>query len=185
MVGAMERVYYAGLRVPDGLLWIAASEQGLLQTLESKKGLFDMVRRKLSADFILDYGRFKRVQDWLAGFYSGKFEKYEGSFDLRGTEFQKKVWKAVHEIPYGRLSSYGLIARKIGTPRAARAVGNAVGANPLGPLIPCHRVVWSNGGIGGFGGGLEKKRRLLHLEGILPSWKETAERGVDLRKFFE
>jgi len=72
----------------------------------------------------------------------------------------------------------------MGKPNASRAVGNAVGQNPLSIVIPCHRVVWSNGGIGGFGGGLDRKRFLLNLEGVLPSVEDGAEKGIDLSRYF-
>ena len=82
------------------------------------------------------------------------------------TPFQVKVWQALRAIPYGRVRSYGWVARKIGKPRAARAVGAACGANPVPLLVPCHRVVAGDGSLGGFSGGLSNKRRLLKLEGI-------------------
>lgn len=81
-----------------------------------------------------------------------------------GTPFQIKVWRAIQTIPYGETRSYLWIAKKIGNPKAVRAVGQACGANPLPLLIPCHRVVASHQKIGGFGGGLPLKRRLLQLE---------------------
>lgn len=80
--------------------------------------------------------------------------------------FQMKVWEALRGIPYGRVRSYGWVARKIGRPRAARAVGAACGANPVPLLVPCHRVVAGDGSLGGFSGGLPNKKRLLTLEGI-------------------
>jgi len=86
--------------------------------------------------------------------------------DLVGTPFQVKLWKALLKIPFGETSSYAQIARKIGSPKAARAVGGACGANPLPLFIPCHRVVETNGGLGGFGGGLQRKKQLLKLERI-------------------
>lgn len=82
-----------------------------------------------------------------------------------GTEFQQQVWKAIQQIPYGEVQTYQWTAEQIGQPKAVRAVGNAVGANPVSILIPCHRVIRSNGALGGYGGGLERKRQLLALEG--------------------
>ena len=81
------------------------------------------------------------------------------------TEFQQQVWKAIQQIPYGEVQSYQWIADRIGRPKSARAIGNAVGANPVSILIPCHRVIRSNGALGGYGGGLARKRQLLALEG--------------------
>lgn len=80
------------------------------------------------------------------------------------TDFQQQVWNAIRQIPYGEVRTYQWIADRIGSPKSARAVGNATGANPVSILIPCHRVVRSNGGLGGYGGGLERKRQLLALE---------------------
>ena len=80
--------------------------------------------------------------------------------------FQMKVWEVLRGIPYGRVRSYGWVARKIGKPRAARAVGSACGANPVPLLVPCHRIVAGDGSLGGFSGGLPNKKRLLKLEGI-------------------
>jgi methylated-DNA-[protein]-cysteine S-methyltransferase len=84
--------------------------------------------------------------------------------ELQGTPFQIQVWKALGKIPYGKTSSYGQIAAKVGKSKAARAVGTACGANPLALFVPCHRVVGGNGGLCGFGGGLDMKRNLLDLE---------------------
>jgi O-6-methylguanine DNA methyltransferase len=85
-----------------------------------------------------------------------------------GTEFQRSVWKAMLDIPFGKVATYGEIAAAIGRPRAVRAVGSAVGTNPLAPVVPCHRVLPAGGGIGNYGGGVEKKRFLLSIEGALP-----------------
>lgn len=82
-----------------------------------------------------------------------------------GTDFQKQVWDTIQRIPYGEVCSYKWIAEQIGKPKAVRAVGSAVGANPVSILNPCHRVIRSNGALGGYGGGLKRKRRLLALEG--------------------
>ena len=82
-----------------------------------------------------------------------------------GTDFQNKVWRVIRQIPYGETRSYTWIAEQIGRPKAVRAVGNAVGANPVTILTPCHRVIRSSGALGGYGGGLPRKRHLLALEG--------------------
>ena len=82
-----------------------------------------------------------------------------------GTDFQNRVWETIRQIPYGEVRSYKWIAEKVGRPKAVRAVGSAVGANAAIILNPCHRVIRSNGALGGYGGGLERKRRLLALEG--------------------
>ena len=81
------------------------------------------------------------------------------------TDFQQQVWQAIRQIPYGEVRSYQWIGDQIGRPKSVRSIGNAVGANPVSILIPCHRVIRSNGALGGYGGGLDRKRHLLALEG--------------------
>ena len=98
----------------------------------------------------------------LAGKKPGKFPP----LDVAGTVFQKSVWREMRKISAGRTKSYGEVARAIGRPKAVRAVGGACGANPVPVLVPCHRVLAAHGKIGGFGGGLDWKRRLLAREGI-------------------
>jgi O-6-methylguanine DNA methyltransferase len=104
----------------------------------------------------------------IIAYLSGKSRSFSLPIDLDGqTPFQKKVWQMLQAIPYGRVRSYGWVARKIGKPGAARAVGAACGANPVPLLVPCHRVVAGDGSLGGFSGGLSNKKRLLKLEGVM------------------
>jgi O-6-methylguanine DNA methyltransferase len=104
----------------------------------------------------------------LREYFSRVRHEFDLPLDVRGTAFQKAVWAEVTRIPYGTTRAYGQIAQRIGRPRAARAVGTAVGANPLPILIPCHRVIGAGGSLTGYGGGLEVKAALLRLEGALP-----------------
>lgn len=94
----------------------------------------------------------------------GGLRRFDGPLDMRGTFFEKKVWSALKKIPYGQTRSYKEIAEGIGHPKAFRAVGNANGRNSIPLIIPCHRVIESNGGLGGFGHGLKVKKQLLKLE---------------------
>ena len=105
--------------------------------------------------------------DILTRYFAGeKVDFYPVPLTLcSGTEFQIAVWNTIREIPYGETRTYKWIAEQIGKPKAVRAVGGAVGANPISILIPCHRVIGSNGKLGGYGGGIERKRLLLQLEG--------------------
>lgn len=100
----------------------------------------------------------------LADYFAGQRSAFDVPLDLRGTEFQRKVWRTLLRIAAGRTSSYADIARRIGSPRALRAVGAAVGRNPVSVIVPCHRVVGSDGSLTGYAGGLERKRALLRLE---------------------
>jgi methylated-DNA-[protein]-cysteine S-methyltransferase len=101
----------------------------------------------------------------LAEYFAGRRAVFELPLAPRGTEFERAVWRALIEIPYGETRSYAEIARRIGRPQACRAVGRANGRNPLGIVVPCHRVIGSDGSLTGYGGGLEMKQYLLDLEG--------------------
>ena len=109
---------------------------------------------------------FVEAKKQLKAYFSGKLQRFDLPLHLEGTEFQERVWKALRRIPHGKTLSYAVLAEKVGKPKASRAVGNANGKNPLPIIVPCHRVIAHNGGLGGYTGGLEKKRFLLKLEGL-------------------
>ena len=100
----------------------------------------------------------------LEEYFSGDLLEFDLELDLVGTEFQRRVWAALLTIPYGETRSYGQIATQIGSPGASRAVGLANGHNPIGIIVPCHRVIGANGSLTGYGGGLDRKRSLLDME---------------------
>jgi O-6-methylguanine DNA methyltransferase len=108
-----------------------------------------------------------RLREQLGEYFEGRRRDFALPLDLRGTAFQARVWQALCAIPWGRTSTYADVAHAIGRPRAVRAVGVANGANPVPIVVPCHRVVGSDGRLTGYGGGLALKRRLLTLEGAL------------------
>jgi methylated-DNA-[protein]-cysteine S-methyltransferase len=105
-------------------------------------------------------GTSRQLDEYLEGQRSG----FHIPMLMVGTDFQRRVWKSLMRIPYGATSTYGQVAQDIGSPGAVRAIGNACGANPIGIIVPCHRVIGSNGELVGYGGGLPLKRRLLELE---------------------
>ncbi len=113
---------------------------------------------------------FDEAARQLAAYFSGTPTVFTLPLRFTGSDFQKKVWTALGQIPYGESCSYGALAAKIGCPKGARAVGMACNRNPIAILLPCHRVLGGDGRLTGFGGGLEIKRQLLRLEGI--RWKE-------------
>ena len=117
-------------------------------------------------DWIADDGSLREVSIQLRAYLNGKLKTFTVPLAPRGTEFQRAVWNALLEIPYGETRSYSEIARAIGRPDAVRAVGTANGANPIPIIIPCHRVIGANGSLTGFGGGLDVKRQLLMLEAL-------------------
>ncbi|WP_274387363.1 methylated-DNA--[protein]-cysteine S-methyltransferase [Rahnella perminowiae] len=106
-----------------------------------------------------------KTEQQLNEYFAGERTRFELDLDFTGTEFQKEVWAALLEIPFGETRSYGEIARRIGRPKAVRAVGAANGRNPISIVAPCHRVIGSSGKLTGFAGGLENKLLLLKLEG--------------------
>jgi methylated-DNA-[protein]-cysteine S-methyltransferase len=112
----------------------------------------------------VDESAFPDVVDQLAEYFAGERTVFDLELHMVGTAFQRRVWTALQSIPYGETCTYGDIAREIGSPGAFRAVGLANGHNPIGIVVPCHRVIGANGNLTGYGGGLDRKRALLELE---------------------
>ena len=152
------------LKSPVGNLRLTADEKGLV-ALDYLGAVPVKVDKRKKAE---DAAFFRPYEKALKEFFSGKklLPRFPRS-EFPGTEFQRKVWKAVEKIPFGETRSYGEIAMQIGHPRASRAVGAACGKNPMPLFIPCHRVVSSNG-IGGYSDNIEIKKTLLRLEGGYP-----------------
>lgn len=115
-----------------------------------------------------DYRRGEAPESFkkeLKNYFEGKSEDFkQGTVFLEGTDFEKKVWLTLKEIPYGETRSYKWLAEKIGSPKASRAVGQALGRNPISIVLPCHRIIESDGSIGGYSPGVDIKRRLLEIE---------------------
>jgi O-6-methylguanine DNA methyltransferase len=161
----METLYYAQIASPIGPLNLAASEIGLV-ALEFDRGHFPPTKDKRitwedSPKKIKPYARE------LNEYFAGKRRDFSFSLDLRGTPFQLQCWRALLSIPYGETRTYADIARSIKMPQAFRAVGMANNRNPIAVVVPCHRVIASDGTLCGYGGGLDTKRQLLELEGAL------------------
>jgi methylated-DNA-[protein]-cysteine S-methyltransferase len=156
----MSRMSYTTMKSPIGPLMLAGDEGGL------RLVHFATGRRPASPrrEWIEDRTPFKEVIRQLESYFLGKLQDFDLPLVLDGTEFQLLVWGNLRKIPYGETVSYGQLARRIGSPDAARAVGLANGSNPIPIIIPCHRVIGSNGHLTGFGGGLPVKKKLLALE---------------------
>jgi methylated-DNA-[protein]-cysteine S-methyltransferase len=107
---------------------------------------------------------FRHVREQLKAYFAGKLQRFEIALAGEGSAFQRTVWQALCKIPFGETESYGALARRIGNANASRAVGLANGKNPIGIIVPCHRVVGANGSLTGYGGGLERKQWLLEHE---------------------
>jgi methylated-DNA-[protein]-cysteine S-methyltransferase len=114
--------------------------------------------------WVRDDAAFDDAVEQLDAYFAGELTEFDLELDLDGTAFNRQVWTALRDIPYGETRSYGDIARVIGSPGASRAVGAANGRNPIAIVIPCHRVIGASGALTGYGGGLDRKRQLLELE---------------------
>ena len=156
------RFAYKTIHSPVGKLKLVASNKGLVAILwENDKAnrvrLGELVRRHSHPVLI-------KAERQLGEYFAGKRRSFSIALDMRGTSFQKNVWEALLAIPYGETRSYRDLAKKLGNPEATRAVGAANGRNPISIIVPCHRVIGSNGKLTGFAAGLETKARLLQLE---------------------
>lgn len=149
---------------PVGLLAISASDEAVVELsfLEGNDRRLEFSSSELAA------AQVEKAASWLLDYFAGSKADYSGKLDLAGTAFQQAVWREISSIKHGQTLSYGEIAKRIGKPKASRAVGAAVGANPIPLIVPCHRVMGASGKITGYSGGdgIPTKRKLLALEKI-------------------
>ena len=153
-------MYYCYLNSPIGDLLLAGDDDGL--------GLIGFPQGKMrhdpEPDWIFNEKPFAAVRQQLEEYFAGERKDFDLPLHLSGTDFQVQVLQELQRIPYGETTSYGDIAKRIGRPKAMRAVGAANGRNPIPIIVPCHRVIGSSGDLTGFGGGLDTKEALLRLE---------------------
>ena len=155
----MESLQYRTVDSPVGMLTLAG-RNGRLRHLRMDDQTYEPSREGWeTAD-----GSFADAAAQLEAYFAGDLVEFDLELDMVGTEFQRRVWAALLTIPYGETRSYGQIAQQVGSPSAFRAVGLANGHNPIGIIVPCHRVIGANGSLTGYGGGIERKRSLLDLE---------------------
>jgi len=164
----MEIVHIAEFETPVGTLRVASTAQGLAYLGLPRQGgrSFEGWRARHAPETRCEdaWAPNRAAIAQIREFLEGKRHAFDLPLDLRGTPFQRAVYAAVARIPYGETRSYAAVARAIGQPTALRAVGAANGANPLPLVVPCHRVIQADGRLGGYGGGLPLKKRLLALE---------------------
>lgn len=153
-------MFYDYLDTPIGQLLLAADERGL-RYVEFERSRYP---RRIADDWRRDSHALRATKVQLDAYFAGELVNFDLKLAPRGSEFQMRVWDALCHIPYGTTTSYGAIARDLGDPTAARAVGAANGRNPIPIIVPCHRVVGADGTLTGFGGGLPVKRFLLDHE---------------------
>ena len=163
------------IATPLGDVWAVADGAGRLVQLDFEGGRSaPRSRRALEAScrergLALEWraAPFAPLARALERYFGGREEAFDLPVAPEGTAFQQRVWSALRRIPYGRAISYGELARRVRRPRAARAVGRANATNPVSLVIPCHRVIGADGSLTGYGGGMDRKRALLELEGVL------------------
>jgi len=163
-------VYYCSLPSPIGRVLVAASETGLVRVSfrRTEASFAADLREQLGAEPLRSATRTADIVHQLRAYFAGQRRAFDVRLDLRHVSpFQRRVLMAAASVPSGQVVSYGEIARRIGQPRGSRAVGQALGHNPIPIVIPCHRVIAAGGRIGGYGGGLATKRKLLRIEGAL------------------
>ena len=167
-----ERLYYAVFATAAGWCGVAGSDVGLRRTVLPQPGRGEAEHLLTeSLDGAVDAPeRFANFIQRFTAYFEGKAVDFPDAIDFNGaTDFQARVWRAARLIPHGQTRSYAWLAGQIGRPGAARAVGQALGRNPLPIVVPCHRVLAAGGGLGGFTGGLAMKRFLLGLEKATPA----------------
>jgi O-6-methylguanine DNA methyltransferase len=172
----METLHTANMDSAIGPLFLAASRRGLVALefdarLPEQQSIRPNPRHlreeKMGIAFEHSPRRMRPYLSQLEEYFAGERREFTFPLDLRSTDFQQACWRALLAIPYGETRSYADIARAIGKPKACRAVGMANNRNPLAIVVPCHRVIASDGTLCGYGGGLDMKRKLLELEGAL------------------
>jgi O-6-methylguanine DNA methyltransferase len=172
----METLYSTTFPSPIGPLFLAASDKGLValefdarlpgqQTV--RPNLRNLRNEKTRITFHESSEFMRPYSSELDQYFAGQRRSFDFALDLRGTDFQLACWRSLLEIPYGETRSYADVARAIRKPEACRAVGMANNRNPVAIVVPCHRVIASDGKLCGYGGGLDVKRKLLELEGAL------------------
>jgi methylated-DNA-[protein]-cysteine S-methyltransferase len=156
----MSDIYYTRFESPVGPLLLAGDRKAL-RCVSFESGKRSAAPQK---DWKQNRAAFAEVIRQLQAYFRGELKEFDVPLAMEGTEFQLRVWKELRAIPYGETISYAQLAGRIGNPKAVRAVGLANGSNPIPIIVPCHRVIGSDGSLTGFGGGLPTKKMLLELE---------------------
>lgn len=161
----MSDVYYSSVITRIGQVFVTATQKGVTKIFFGERG-FRSYLEKTAPQGLIPGGPAADMAREIELYFDGGLTEFKTPLDMSsGTEFQRAVWQNLLTVPYGKVTTYGELAEKVGKPGAARAVGNAVGVNPLPIVVPCHRVVASNG-LGGYTGGIDIKKVLLGVEGV-------------------
>lgn len=169
LFNSMETIHQKTIQTPLGEMFACAVDKGVcLLEFTDRKNIEKQLKslsKTLNAEIVeKDHPHFKQLEDELKEYFEEKRDKFEVPLFITGTEFQEKVWKLLCEIPLGETRTYKQQSEFLGNPKAIRAVGTANGINKIAILIPCHRVIGSNGELVGYAGGIWRKQKLLELE---------------------
>ena len=163
-------IVYAEFSSAQGNVYLAATKRGLAGMWFTDQRHLPDVSAWEQIDNASQQRVLKETQRQLQAYFAGQLRQFDIPLDLSaGTAFQQSVWQALLAIPFGKTTSYGALSRSIGKPLAVRAVGTAIGRNPIGVIVPCHRVIGADGSLTGYAGGLHRKEAFLKLEGALPA----------------
>jgi methylated-DNA-[protein]-cysteine S-methyltransferase len=167
-------IVYAECSSAQGTLYLAATPRGLAGMWFTDQRHLPDVSSWQRIDHAAQQQVLKETIQQLQAYFVGKLQKFDLPLDLSaGTAFQQAVWQALLAIPFGKTTSYGALSSSIGKPLAVRAVGTAIGRNPIGIIVPCHRVIGADGSLTGYAGGLHRKEAFLKLEGAFPAVDQT------------
>jgi len=169
--GTITMIYCTSFDSKIGLIYVASTEKGVCKISvprQTKRDFLRWLRENFDESDVVDNkSRNKEVIDQLTRYFNGRLARFGVSVDLIGTPFQTRVWKELLRIPYGTTISYKQLARRIGTSKGFQAVGRANAANPVPIIVPCHRVIGTDGSLVGYASGIKTKEFLLKLEGAL------------------
>jgi methylated-DNA-[protein]-cysteine S-methyltransferase len=164
-------VYCTSFESKVGLIYVASTENGACKICvpkQTRRDFFRWLHENFDDSEVVDNkSRNKEVIDQLNRYFNGKLAKFNVPLDLMGTPFQKRIWKELSKIPYGTTITYKQLAKRIGTSKGFQAVGRANALNPLPIIVPCHRILGTNGSLVGYASGIKTKEFLLKLEGAL------------------
>lgn len=164
--------YYDFYDSPQGKMLLVANDAGLSGVYFAGQKYFPQIDPEWRQD--ARNASLHQTKRELAEYFGGKRERFEMTLAPEGTPFQRSVWKAIFAVGFGKTITYGELAHRAGCPGSARAAGAATGRNPISVIVPCHRIVGSNGSLTGYAGGLDRKRALLALESGIPDLLSTA-----------
>lgn len=163
----MRPLHYTAVDSPLGTLWLAATDRGLcrLHIGGDEASWIKLIAQEMGVNLVRDDNALAEARRQLDEYFARSRHSFDLPLDAQGSPFERQVWEECSHIPYGQVRTYADLARAIGAVRAARAVGSALRRNPLPIIVPCHRVLRTDGSLGGYAAGLEAKRTLLSIEG--------------------